>query len=262
MKHPCVNGTKLRQIQGAEAMTTALQTGRNRPYGAAEFMAEFRISRETRERLDTYAALLSNWQKTINLVAPSTLDDVWRRHFADSAQLLALAPPCPSAWLDLGSGAGFPGLVIAILLAGSPSPPGQAGSAAPRVTLVESDQRKAAFLGEVARRTGVPVDILVIRIESLATRFKLPPGGVVSARALAPLSQLLRLSCPFLGARSVGLFLKGREAEAEVAEAARLWDFKFRLLPSVTDAEARVVVIRDFAGESATQKTNTQKTKR
>lgn len=232
-------------------MTTPNQNGRTCTYGPAEFAAEFRISRETRDRFETYAALLTQWQKAINLVAPSTLDDIWRRHFADSAQLLALAPPRPSAWLDLGSGAGFPGLVIAILLAESISPQGGEASAPARVTLVESDQRKAAFLREVARSTRVPVDILAIRIETLATRFKLPPGGVVSARALAPLSQLLRLSSPFLGGGSVGLFLKGREVASELENAARLWDFRSESVSSVTDPEARIVVIRDFAGEIA-----------
>ena len=124
-----------------------------------DFARAFGVSRETLERLETYEALLKQWQKTINLVAPSTLSDIWHRHFADSAQLLALAPPGAERWLDLGSGAGFPGLVLAILLA-------ERGHG--RVTLIESDTRKAAFLGEVARRVGVAVDILGTRIEKSA----------------------------------------------------------------------------------------------
>lgn len=243
-------------------MTTPESSRADAAYGPEDFAAEFGISRETLARLTTYAALLAQWQKAVNLVAPSTLNDVWRRHFADSAQLLALAPSHPAAWLDLGSGAGFPGLVVAILLAGrsrptAPESPGNHdcpgnqddnGEAAVRVTLVESDQRKAAFLREVARQTGVTVDILAIRIENLATRFKLPRGGVVSARALASLTGLLRLASPCLSGGSVGLFLKGREAESEVAEARRAWRFDARLVPSVTDPASRVVVVRDFEG--------------
>ncbi len=221
-------------------MTSERKTRPAGIYGRDAFAAQFPFSRETLDSLDTYAALLTQWQKAINLVAPSTLSDVWHRHFADSAQLLALAPPRPPAWVDLGSGAGFPGLVIATILAERPNPP--------PVTLIESDQRKAAFLREVARHTGVAVDILVTRIENAATRFKLPAGGVVSARALASLTELLRLGAPFLSGGSVGLFLKGREAEAEVEEAKAHWRFEAELVPSLTDTAGRVVVIREFSG--------------
>jgi len=200
-----------------------------------DFARTFSVSRETVERLETYAALLRLWQKTINLVAPSTLDDIWHRHFADSAQLLALAPPAAERWLDLGSGAGFPGLVLAILLA-------DRGSS--RVTLIESDTRKAAFLAEVARKTGVAVDIRGSRIEKSATQAKLGPVDVVTARALAPLPRLLDISAPFFSGPTMGLFLKGREAEAEVEAARKLWDFEPELTPSLTDASGRIVVIR------------------
>jgi 16S rRNA (guanine527-N7)-methyltransferase len=200
-----------------------------------DFARAFGVSRETLDRLETYAALLRQWQKTINLVAPSTLTEVWHRHFADSAQLLALAPAGAMRWLDLGSGAGFPGLVLAILLAE------RAGA---HMTLVESDTRKAAFLAEVARRTGVTVDILGARIEKTATQAKLDPVDVVSARALAPLPRLLELSAPFFSGPTIGLFLKGREAEAEVAAASKLWNFEAELHPSLTDSSGRIVVIR------------------
>jgi 16S rRNA (guanine527-N7)-methyltransferase len=200
-----------------------------------DFARTFSVSRETVERLETYEALLRLWQKTINLVAPSTLDDIWHRHFADSAQLLAHAPPTAERWLDLGSGAGFPGLVLAILLA-------DRGSG--RVTLIESDTRKAAFLAEVARKTGVAVDIRGTRIEKSATQAKLGPVDVVTARALAPLRRLLDLSAPFFSGSTMGLFLKGREAEAEVEAARKLWDFEPELKPSLTDASGRIVVIR------------------
>lgn len=199
------------------------------------FARTFSVSRETIGRLETYAALLRQWQKTINLVAPSTLPDIWHRHFADSAQLLALAPRDARRWLDLGSGAGFPGLVLAILLA-------EHGSG--HVTLIESDTRKAAFLAEVARRVGVPVDIRGSRIEKTTTQAKLDPVDVVTARALAPLPRLLDLSAPFFSGPTMGLFLKGREAEAEVEAARKLWDFEPELKPSLTDAGGRIVVIR------------------
>ena len=127
----------------ARAATAAIRN-------ADDFARHFDVSRETIDKLSAYEALLRQWQKTINLVAPSTLEVVWSRHFADSAQVLALAPPDAKRWFDLGSGAGFPGLVLAIMLAGRDGA---------KVTLVESDTRKAAFLGEVARQTGAPVDI-------------------------------------------------------------------------------------------------------
>jgi len=137
-----------------------------------------RVSRETRERLNTYAELLRKWQRSINLVGPKTLDDLWNRHFVDSAQLLPLIPPTARVLVDFGSGAGFPGLVLAIL-----------GMA--EVHLIESDQRKATFLREVARATGTPVTVHAKRIEQV-TPF---PADIVSARALAPLGDLLDC-CP------------------------------------------------------------------
>ena len=199
-----------------------------------DFARAFGVSRETLERLETYEALLKQWQRTINLVAPSTLSDIWHRHFADSAQLLALAPGA-ERWLDLGSGAGFPGLVLAILLA-------ERGHG--RVTLIESDTRKAAFLAEVARRVGVAVDIQGTRIEKSATQAKLGPVDVIAARALAPLPRLLELSAPYFSGPTMGLFLKGREVEAEVEAARQLWDFEPELRQSLTAISGRIVVIR------------------
>jgi 16S rRNA (guanine527-N7)-methyltransferase len=199
------------------------------------FADHFGVSRETIDKLSTYEALLRQWQKTINLVAPSTLDAIWSRHFADSAQLLALAPPDARRWLDLGSGAGFPALVLAIMLADRPDA---------KVTLIESDTRKAAFLGEVARRTGAPVDIRPERIEKVATQSKLGPVDVITARALAPLPRLLELAAPAFSDHTVGLFLKGREAETEVDAARERWTFAGELQPSVTDVSGRIVVVR------------------
>jgi 16S rRNA (guanine527-N7)-methyltransferase len=216
---------------------------------AADFARRFAVSRETIDKLLAYEALLRQWQKTINLVAPSTLDAVWPRHFADSAQLLALAPPDAKAWLDFGSGAGFPGLVLAIMLAERPGA---------KVTLVESDTRKAAFLGEVARKTGAPVDIRPDRIEKLTTQSKLGPVDVITARALAPLPRLLDLAAPAFSAQTTGLFLKGREAETELDAARERWAFDGALEPSVTDARGRIVVIRALKAKTLEARTRDQ----
>ena len=209
--------------------------------GPSEFAEAFEVSREAAERLKVYAALLGHWQKTINLVAPSTLDDIWNRHFADSAQLLRLAPASAKTWLDIGSGAGFPGLVIAIMLHASRQA---------RMVLIESDSRKAAFLGEAARATGVVVDIVCARIESSSTHAKVGPVDIVSARALAPMGRLLELANPFFSSKTNGLFLKGRNVETEIAEASATWLFEHRLVPSLTDPEGRVVVIENLHAKS------------
>jgi 16S rRNA (guanine527-N7)-methyltransferase len=212
-------------------------SGPARVRGPDDFARAFSVSRETLAKLEVYASELSRWQKAVNLVAPGTLGEVWHRHFADSAQLLSLAPPDARRWLDLGSGGGFPGLVLAILLA-------ERGDA--QVTLVESDTRKAAFLREVSRQTGAPVDILSMRIEMLPTHASLEAVDVVTARALAPLPRLLQLAAPLFGAGTVGLFLKGREAAAEVdeAQAAGLAGFAITLAPSRTDPQGRIAVVR------------------
>lgn len=200
------------------------------------------VSRETIQRLNLYESALLLWQKRINLVAPATLGDLRVRHFADSAQLLQMLPAGARVIVDLGSGAGFPGLVLAILLMEG------AGNAVPgagaRVVLVESDQRKGAFLREVARQTGTPVEILSTRIENPAIRAKLGQVDVVTARALAPLSRLLELAAPLFGDDTVGLFLKGQGAAAEIDAARTQWLFDASLVPSVTAADSSIVVVR------------------
>lgn len=189
------------------------------------------VSRETSARLETYAALLTKWNPAINLVAKSTLADLRSRHFADSAQLLDLAPANARHWADLGSGGGFPGLVVAIL----------AMERRPelRVTLVESDTRKATFLSTVARETGAPVTVHAARIEAL------PPLGadVLSARALAPLSVLLGFAERHLAQGGTGLFPKGAKAGDELAEALASWTFRMQKHPSQTDSSAVILQI-------------------
>jgi 16S rRNA (guanine527-N7)-methyltransferase len=201
--------------------------------GPEDFAKVFNVPRETIEKLTRYAELLAHWQKSTNLIAPSTLPTLWSRHFADSAQLGELAPEARLS-LDLGSGAGFPGLVIAIMQAGRPDF---------RMHLVESNRKKCAFLAEVARQTVAQVDIHAMRIEELAQSPQRLEPDVVTARALAPLPRLFELAAPFFGANTRGLFLKGREAEAEIDEARRGWIFDVRLHPSLTSADSSIVEV-------------------
>lgn len=334
----------VRSRAGASPPSARSQTIPSTPrFSGSEFLqGSDNVSRETLNRLQIYSSLLAHWQKTINLVAPSTLDQIWERHFADSAQLLDRAPASARVWVDLGSGAGFPGLVIAILLAGrvetgaaegrgaemgpgvgraEPAPaiaakagagagearqlgdmtppdnvsretfeaeaPGNAvpaavglprsdrpgttdahgpaqpdlqgasrekpalpGSPAPHsVILIESDSRKCAFLAEVVRKTGIScaitVEILNRRIENPETRATVGVVDVISARALAPLERLLAWSAPLMSAHTMALFLKGRDAPAEIEEARRKWTFACRSWPSRTDTFGKILEIQN-----------------
>jgi 16S rRNA (guanine527-N7)-methyltransferase len=170
----------------------------------------------------------------VNLVAPATLDEIWPRHFADCAQLTTLAPNALK-WLDLGSGAGFPGLVIAIMTANHQNR---------SVHLVESNKRKCAFLSEVARRTGIAVTIHEERIEDVARGGRVTGMDVVTARALAPLDRLLGLAEGFFTDGTVALFLKGREAGREMDEARARGGFSFRAIPSRVHAEGSIIEVQ------------------
>jgi 16S rRNA (guanine527-N7)-methyltransferase len=193
------------------------------------------VSRETAERLDRFAALLLAWQDRIHLIAPSTVPHLWTRHIADSLQLLDLAAGA-GVWVDVGSGAGFPGLMIACALAD------HAGAA---VHLVESNVKKAAFLREAQRVTRAPAVIHGARME--AAILSLERANVVCARAVAPLSSLLRLCFPLMEKTSaLGLFPKGRNAAAELEEAAQVWTMNTKLVKSRTDPKASIVVVRDL----------------
>ncbi len=203
---------------------------------AEDFARAANVSRETLSRLETYAGLLAKFQKTINLVSRETLNDVWRRHFLDSAQLYPLLPPAARVILDLGSGAGFPALVLALL--------GQGAGRALEMHLVEADTRKSIFLREVARQTGCAVTVHNARLEAVAP-FAV---DVITARAFAPLTGLLTIVAPFLefpGPRPVALLLKGRQAREELTEATKEWKMDADLIPSVTEPEAGVLRLRD-----------------
>jgi 16S rRNA (guanine527-N7)-methyltransferase len=195
------------------------------------------VSRETSERLERLVELLLTWQRTTNLIAPSTVSRLWTRHVADSLQLLELAPEART-WVDLGSGGGFPGLVVAIALADTP------GAV---VHLIESNTKKAAFLREAQRATGAPVVVHGQRIEDFVSGF-VGPVDAVTARAVAPLKALLKLCFPLLGkSGATGLFPKGQHAELELSAAGALMtslDMTATLAPSRTDPAGRIVVIR------------------
>lgn len=196
------------------------------------FLRSRSVSRETLELLDCYAALLCRWQASINLVGPATLPTLWTRHFLDSFQLLDHAPPGSRRWVDLGSGAGFPGLVIAIALK---------GTAGAQVTLVESNGKKAGFLRAVARETGAPADVLHGRIEDVLPG--LGSADVVTARALAPLSQLLHWVEPLLKSGATALFPKGRDLDKERADAARYWEYQGDVIQSVVADDSSILRI-------------------
>jgi 16S rRNA (guanine527-N7)-methyltransferase len=198
-----------------------------RPLGSAGFAATVSVSRETLERLTVYVELLQRWQRAINLVGPATLVDPWRRHILDSAQLLAHLPSGTASLVDLGSGAGFPGLVLAVL--------GVRG-----IVLIESDRRKAEFLRAVARATGTLVTVEDHRIERLPGW----PAAVITARAVAPLPRLLPLAERFLAADSVCLFLKGRSAADELTAASKTWHMVPEIFPSLSASSGTVLKLR------------------
>jgi 16S rRNA (guanine527-N7)-methyltransferase len=191
------------------------------------------VSRETAARLDQFVALLIRRQKTLNLVAASTLPQIWTRHVADSLQLLALAPTARK-WIDLGAGGGFPGLVIACALA-------EASGA--QVHLVESKQKKAAFLRDGAAALSLPAIVHSRRIEEFVAD-NTQSFDAVTARALAPLDKLLGYAIPLLKTGAVGLFPKGRDVAAELTQASKSWRIKFELIPSKTDPHGRIVLVR------------------
>jgi 16S rRNA (guanine527-N7)-methyltransferase len=189
------------------------------------------VSRETMAALEAYLALLRHWQRAINLVGASTLADPWRRHILDCGQLRAHVPAHARSLVDLGSGAGLPGLVLAIM-----------GVA--QVHLVESDRRKAAFLRTCTAQLGLAgVRIHADRIEAL------PPfaADLVSARALAPLPHLLGLATPFLGPGTRCLFLKGREAEAELTAARESWTMRAGIVRSLSADDGRILLLDEVA---------------
>ena len=210
------------------------------PFGPEEFAAQTGVSRETLARLKAYADMLLDWNERHNLVARSTLPDLWQRHFWDSAQLAPLIPDTAKTLADLGSGAGFPGLVLAAMR------PELA------VTLHEATTKKCAFLQAAADRMGLRVSIANARMEDLSPR----PFDVVTARACAPLPQLLEYAHRFMSPNSVCLFLKGQNVGSELTEAAKYWNIKVSQVPSQTDPSGAIVTVRELGPRHVTsQKT-------
>lgn len=191
------------------------------------------VSRETEERLALLVAELGRWQAAKNLVSSATLAEVWTRHIADSLQIFGLAEG-RERWLDLGSGGGFPGLVIGICLA-------EQGKG--RIDLVESNARKCAFLRHAARITGAPVTVHAARIEDVIGDFT-GKVDVVTARALASLPQLLLWCEELLRTGTLGLFPKGQHLDAELTNSARYWKIQATTVSSVTDDAARILMVR------------------
>lgn len=202
------------------------------------------VSRETEARLDRYVALLFAWQAKVNLIAPSTLPHVWTRHIADSLQLLALAPSA-KVWVDLGSGGGFPGLVLACALADIPDA---------TVHLVERNAKKAAFLREALRVTDARGLVHLSDIGDIVDRFAWSPD-CVTARALAPLNQLVGYVEPLVRKGAKALFPKGQDVGAELTEATKYWNIQPRLHPSRSGGGGWIVEIDriERRGRSATE---------
>jgi 16S rRNA (guanine527-N7)-methyltransferase len=190
------------------------------------------VSRETLARLDRFVALLLAWQQHTNLIARSTEPVLWTRHMADSLQLLPLAPQA-RIWADLGSGGGFPGLALACALADTPGA---------QVHLVEANAKKAAFLREAVRATGASAVVHAMKIDDFIARVP-EPIHVITARALAPLPELLAMTYPLLKRGIVGLFPKGQDVAVELTEAAKCWKIQATLTESRTSPSARILTV-------------------
>jgi len=191
------------------------------------------VSRETQQRLETFVALLLQWQQKTNLISPATIPNLWTRHVADSLQLIDLAPDA-KVWVDFGAGGGFPAIPVACALAERPGA---------QVHLVESNGKKAAFLREAIRATGVPAVVHQKRIEDCGDSFG-DKVDVVSARALAPLKILCDQAFPLIARGAVGLFPKGQDVAAELTEAAKYWRIEAETVPSRTSPEGCIVVVK------------------
>ena len=192
--------------------------------------ADANVSRETSARLDVFVELLVQWSKVINLIAPAAPEAIRRRHIDDSLQLIPLLPEAPAIAIDLGSGAGFPGLVLAI-------------ATGHHFHLLEADQRKAAFLREASRLTAAPVTVHPCRIEQA----RIPAARLITARALAPLPRLLDLAAPLMAPDGVCLFLKGRRVAEELTEAKPQWHMRVERFPSRTDPASSILKISEIA---------------
>lgn len=204
--------------------------GATKPYGPDDLQRELHVEPSAMADLEAFRVRLAAANEVMNLVGPATLPDYWRRHVLDSAQLLKLEPQA-KAWADLGAGAGFPGVVLAILLKATPGA---------KVLLVDSLAKRCRFLSEVVAALDLPAEVICARAEEVGDR----PVEVVTARACAPLPRLLGYAKPWLRRDVVGLFLKGENVESELQEAVKSWRFEAELLPSLSDTKGRIVRLR------------------
>lgn len=221
--------------------------GKANAAGSADLAADKRaalklcpVSRETEARLDRYIALLLEWQSKTNLIAPSTLTTIWTRHVADSLQLLDLGPS-GQRWIDIGSGGGFPGIVLACALAERPDS---------AIHLVERNSKKAAFLREALRVAGAPGTVHLGEIENFVDSNP-PAADYITARALAPLNVLLTLTAPLIGRGAKALFLKGQDVAAELTDATKYWTVQSKLHPSRTSPNGWILEIDQVSPKEA-----------
>ena len=197
------------------------------------FISQLNVSRETRDLFLLYAEILAKWQAKINLISGSSMVNVWSRHFLDSAQLYDLVPRGAKTLLDIGSGAGFPGMVLAVM-------------GVKNVTLVEADSRKCLFLREVLRETGKHANIVNCRIEEF-------DGGyfdIITARALAPMDKLLSYIKPHFGPSTKGIFLKGEQVDRELTKATKQWKLEYKAVPSITNDRSSIIIVEKISSGS------------
>ncbi len=196
---------------------------------------QFDVSRETIARLEVFESLVRKWNPSINLIAKSTLHDIWERHIVDSVQLHQFAPPDPDTWLDIGSGGGFPGIIMAIMSSG--------GGYQTKFTFIESDQRKSTFLRTAAREVGLDIKVYADRIE------KVEPVGaaVVTARALKSLNELMPFLHRHMRPDGIAILPKGQNFAAEIPDAKSNWRFDLAEHPSKTNNDARILIVKDIA---------------
>lgn len=196
-------------------------------FGPEDFQTATGVSRETLERLEVYSSILIEWQRRFNLIGPGTVDAIWHRHFLDSAQLNKLCGPGSSRLVDLGSGAGFPGMVLALMGIGG-------------VELIESNGKKCLFLEQVSMSTNTRVKITKVRFDEVSRPNR---ADVVTARAVAPLARLLRDVIRWVKPEGVALLHRGSRFESELAEAARFWEFQVVRHQSITNPAGAILEI-------------------
>ncbi len=205
------------------------------PIDLEKFLLNFNVSRESRLRLEAYVQLLQTWQAKINLIGPSTADDIWRRHIADALQLKPLMKEGTPVVADLGSGAGIPGLILALAYG-------------LQVHLYESNGKKVAFLREVIRQTKIDATVYQVRLETLEQHLPKALPQYVTARALAPLAKLLLWSQPLLSRGAIGLFHKGQDVDSELTEATKIWKIGALVKhPSLTDSKGTILEVKEIS---------------